>query len=51
MIWLLQHLLSRQFGRPATHRKNEKGRQLADRRRRGVRDRPNHTTARKPGPL
>jgi hypothetical protein len=42
--------LSRQEARPATHRKTEKERQLPDRRvGEGVREEPNHTTARKPG--
>jgi hypothetical protein len=44
--------LSRQKARPATHRNTEKERQLAD--GRGWRmwgEEPNHTTARKPGPL
>jgi hypothetical protein len=31
--------------RPATHRKTEKGRQLADGREEGMGEDPNHTTA------
>ncbi len=34
----------------ATHRKIEKERQMADERK-GMGEKPNHTTARKPGPL
>ncbi len=45
-------LLSRRQARPATLRKPEKERQLADGRGgEGVGEEPNHTTARKPGPL
>jgi len=44
--------ISRQSAGPATHRKTEKERQLADGRGgKGVGVEPNHTTARKPGPL
>jgi hypothetical protein len=44
--------LSRQKAGPATHRKTEKERQLVDGRgRKRVGVEPNHTTARKPGPL
>ncbi len=53
-ILLLVHPLplSRQKGRPATHRKTEKERQLAHGRGgKGVGEEPNHSTARKPGPL
>jgi hypothetical protein len=54
MIWLPQPppSLSRQLAPPATHRKTEKERQVADSRgmeRAG--EEPNHTTTRKPGPL
>jgi hypothetical protein len=36
MIWLLAHPLPRQYARPATYRKAEKERQLADERGGGV---------------
>jgi hypothetical protein len=55
MIWLLSHplpRLSRHEARPTTHRKTEKERQLAARRRgKRVGEEPNHMTARKFGPL
>jgi hypothetical protein len=52
MIWLLAHP-SRKEAQPATHRKTEKERQLAEGRGgKGVHgEEPNNITARKPGPL
>jgi hypothetical protein len=48
-LFIEEHVLPK---RPATHRKSEKERQLADRRMgEGVGEEQKHTTARKPGPL
>jgi hypothetical protein len=51
MIWFLTQPLSRQQAGPATHRKTEKERELADGRGEEGGEEPNHTTTRKPGPL